>query len=159
MFKERELPLWRVIVERLVFAMILLVLSRWLLYLFNTSVFVSGGGRLFRALFFGMRFDWFTLTVFNIPFLVLIGLPIPFKYNKLYKKITDFAFVFCNASAIALNLIDVIYFRFLDRRMTSELLEFIQGRSDNQGGMLLNFAADFWYMILIFLVFLFLLII
>lgn len=159
MFKERELPLWRVIIERLAFAMILLVLSRWMLYLFNTPVFVSGKSRLFRAFFFGMRFDWFTLSVFNIPFLVLIGLPIPFKYNKSYKKITDFAFIFCNALAIALNLIDVIYFRFLDRRMTSELLEFIQGQNDDQGGMLLNFAADFWYMILIFFVFLFLLIV
>ncbi len=158
MFRDREIPYWRVVLERMIFAIILLILSRWLLYWFNSSVFHGGEGRLFNAFFYGIRFDWFTLTIINIPFLVFIGLPLPFKYNRNYQRFTNFLYIFPNALAIGLNLIDVIYFRFLDKRMTAELLEFINSTDDNQGDMMFHFALDFWYMIVIFLFFVALLI-
>lgn len=160
MFSNKELPLWKVFVIRLGVMLLLLAISRWLLFIFNTSNFpdLSLGGQ-FRLFFIGMRFDIWTLIIANLPFLVFYGIPLEFKYNKIYCKIVDILFVITNISSITLNLIDVIYYRYIDKRMTSELIGFTQHTDDNQGGLMKQFLVDFWFMVVIFAVFLFLIII
>ena len=67
--------------------------------------------------------------------------------------------VITNRISITLNLIDVIYYRYIDKRMTSELFGFVQHTDDNQGGLVTQFIVDFWFMIVVFVVFLFAIII
>ena len=160
MFSNRELPLWKVFVIRLGVMLILLAISRWLLFIFNASNFPDLSlGEQFRLFFVGMRFDIWTLIIANLPFLVFYGLPLEFKYNKYYCKIIDILFVITNSLSIALNLIDVIYYRYIDKRMTSELFGFMQHTDDNQGGLMKQFLVDFWFMVVIFVVFLIVIII
>lgn len=159
MFKNKEIQLWKVFVIRLGAMLLLLAFSRWLLFLFNTSNFpdLSLGGQ-FRLFFIGMRFDIWTLIIANLPLLVLYGLPIELKFKKWYCEVVDILFVITNSLSITLNIIDVIYYRYIDKRMTSELFGFAQHTDDNQGGLVTQFLVDFWYMVLVFLVFLFLII-
>lgn len=160
MTKEKEVTLWKLILIRLSIILLLLSFSRWLLYIFNADNFVDLNTKeLVRLYFIGFRFDIHTLIIFNIPFIIAYGIPSKIKYNKTYTKITDIVFVTTNSIAIALNLIDVIYFRYLDKRMSSELLTFFKGSDENQGSLILNFISDFWFMFLIFFVFLFIIII
>lgn len=148
------------ILNRLCIMLVLLSFSRWLLYMFNINNFEDLSCKeLFRLYFNGFRFDINTLIIFNIPFLVAYGIPLRIKYKRTYKKIIDILFVITNAVAIALNLIDVIYYRYLDKRMSSELFTFLKGTEENQGRLLLSFIIDFWFMFLIFFVFLFIIII
>lgn len=160
MFTNRELPLWKVFVIRLGVMLLLLAISRWLLFVFNTSNFpdLSIGGQ-FRLFFIGMRFDIWTLIIANLPFLVFYGIPLEFKYKKWYCDVVDILFVITNSLSITLNLIDVIYYRYIDKRMTSELLGFAQHTDDNQGGLIKQFLVDFWFMVVVFAVFLVLIII
>ena len=160
MWSNRELPLWKVFVIRLGVMLLLLAISRWLLFVFNSSSFpdLSRGGQ-FRLFFIGMRFDIWTLIIANLPFLVFYGIPLEFKYNKVYCKVIDILFVITNTLSITLNLIDVIYYRYIDKRMTSELFGFAQHTDDNQGGLIKQFLIDFWFMVVIFAVFLLLIII
>lgn len=159
MWKNKEVVLWKMIFIRLSVMLVLLALSRYLLYIFNIGNFPGLSTKeLLRLFFVGFRFDIYTLVIFNIPLLVFYGIPLKVKYNKIYKKIIDIVFIITNSIAIALNLIDVIYFRYLDKRMTSELFEFFVETNDNQGSMLLNFLTDFWFMVVIFFVFLFIII-
>lgn len=155
MFKNKELPLWKVFIARLGVMLLLLALSRWLLFLFNVGNFpgLGRGGQL-RLFFIGMRFDTWTLIIANLPFLIFYGIPLEFKYDKYYCNVVDTLFVITNISSITLNLIDVIYYRYIDKRMTSELLGFAQHTDDNQGGLMLQFLVDFWFMVVIFAVFL-----
>ena len=126
MLNNKEVTLWKMMLIRLSIILLLLSLSRWLLYIFNTNNFDDLSLKeLFRLYFIGFRFDIYTLVIFNIPFIIAYGIPSRIKYNNIYKKIIDFVFVICNSIAIGLNLIDVIYFRYLDRRMYSELFTFI----------------------------------
>ena len=91
MFSSKELPLWKVFVIRLGAMLMLLALSRWLLFLFNTGNFPGVGiGEQFRLFFIGMRFDIWTLIMTNLTFLVFYGIPLEFKYNKVYCKVIDF---------------------------------------------------------------------
>lgn len=160
MWSNREIPLWKVFVIRLGVMLILLAISRWLLFIFNVGNFPNlSVGEQFRLFFIGMRFDVWTLIIANLPFLIFYGIPFRFKYNKVYCKIIDILFVITNTLSITLNLIDVIYYRYIDKRMTSELFGFMQHTDDNQGGLVKQFAVDFWFMIVIFAVFLFAIII
>ncbi len=160
MFSNKELPLWKVFVIRLSVMLLLLAISRWLLFLFNTGNFpgLSIGEQL-KLFFIGMRFDIWTLIITNLPFLVFYGIPLEFKYNKYYCKTIDILFVITNTLSITLNLIDVIYYRYIDKRMTSELFGFAQHTDDNQGGLIKQFLVDFWFMVVIFAVFLIVIII
>ena len=155
MFSNKELSLWKVFVIRLGVMLILLAFSRWLLFLFNTGNFPGlSVGEQFRLFFIGMRFDIWTLIIANLPFLVFYGIPLEYKYNKYYCKTIDILFVITNILSITLNLIDVIYYRYIDKRMTSELLGFVQHTDDNQGSLVKQFLVDFWFMVVIFLIFL-----
>ena len=155
MINKKELPLWKVFFIRLSVMLLLLATSRWLLFLFNTGNFpnLSIGGQ-FRLFFIGMRFDIWTLNIVNLPFLIFYGIPLEFKYNKIYCKVVDILFVITNSIAILLNLIDVIYYRYIDKRMTSELFGFAKHTDDNQGDLIKQFIVDFWFIGVIFVVYL-----
>lgn len=155
MWKNKEMPLWLMFVVRLSAMLLLLALSRWMLFWFNTSHFPDvGPADQFRFFFIGMRFDIWTLVVMNLPLLILYGIPFRFKYNKIYCKVVDVLFIVTNAIALALNHIDVIYFRYIDKRMTSELFHFATDSDENQTGLIKQFVIDFWYMFVIFAIFL-----
>ncbi|MBO2524065.1 MAG: hypothetical protein CW336_09515, partial [Bacteroidetes bacterium] len=107
MWSNREIPLWKVFVIRLGVMLLLLAISRWLLFIFNVGNFPNlSVGEQFRLFFIGMRFDVWTLIIANLPFLIFYGIPFRFKYNKVYCKIVDILFVITNTLSITLNLID-----------------------------------------------------
>lgn len=155
-WRNRETELWRMLCIRLSFMLLLLAFSRWAIYLFNINSFPNiTSSELFKLFFNGFRFDINTLIIYNSPLIILYCLPIRYKFNDLYKKIVDIIFVVTNSIAVGLNLIDVIYFRYLDKRMCSELFTFFKGTDENQVGLMASFFVDFWYMFLLFFVLLF----
>lgn len=159
-WNKREIGLWKSLSIRLISILLLLAFSRWCLYLFNISSFPDiTNSELFRLFFVGFRFDINTLIIYNSPLIVLYCLPLRYKFNDIYKKIVDFVFVLANSIAVGLNLIDVIYFRYLDKRMCSELFTFFKGTDENQAGLMLSFFIDFWYMFLLFFLLLFMIIV
>lgn len=159
MLKNKEVILWKMILIRLCIILLLLSFSRWLIYLLNTNSFDDLSIKeLIKLYVYGFRFDIHTLIIFNIPLIIGYGIPLKIKYKKNYKKAIDCIFIISNSIAIALNLIDVIYYRYLDKRMTSELFTFIKGSDENQASLIMSFVSDFWYMFLIFFIFLFIII-
>ena len=155
-WRNRETELWRMLCIRLSFMLLLLAFSRWAIYLFNINSFPNiTSSELFKLFFNGFRFDINTLIIYNSPLIILYCMPIRYKFNDLYKKIVDIIFVVANSIAVGLNLIDVIYFRYLDKRMCSELFTFFKGTDENQVGLMASFFVDFWYMFLLFFVLLF----
>ena len=160
MLRNKEVVLWKLILIRLSVVLLLLSMSRWLLFIFNANNFNTlTTSNLLKLYCVGLRFDIHTLVIFNIPLLIFFGIPLKIKYKKIYKIIVDIIFIITNSIAIGLNLIDVIYYRYLDKRMSSELFTFFKGTDENQGSMMMSFITDFWYMFLIFFIFLFFIII
>ena len=159
MLRNKEVILWKMILIRLCIILLLLSFSRWLIYLFNTNSFDDLNVKeLVKLYVCGFRFDIHTLIIFNIPLIIGYGIPLKIKYKNNYKKVIDCIFIISNSIAIALNLIDVIYYRYLDKRMTSELFTFIKGSDENQASLIMSFVSDFWYMFLIFFIFFFIII-
>lgn len=160
MLKNIEINLWKSLLIRLGAMLLILSLSRWFLYLFNANSFNElTTNELLRLYIVGFRFDIYTLIIFNIPLIIFYSIPLKLKYNRIYKNIIDILFVITNSIAIALNLIDVIYYRYLDKRMSSELFTFFKGDDENRVSIVFNFIIDFWFMFLIFFALLFIIII
>lgn len=139
---------------RLITALFLLSISRWMIYLFNINIFhklsFNEASHLYWA---GLRFDLCVLAYLNIPVILVYTLPFSFNSNKILQKVTSVLFVTLNAIAIILNLIDVVYFRYIGKRMTSELFQFLGNKKENFNGLIGQFANDFWYMIIAAIVF------
>jgi phosphoglycerol transferase MdoB-like AlkP superfamily enzyme len=145
---------------RLSVVLLLFSLSRWLIYLFNLDFFnhLSLGESL-RLYLSGMRFDLVVIAYANIPVILYYCLPCKFIYNKVLHKIIDIYYVMANSVIVLFNMIDVIYFRFIGKRMTSEFFQFFGNSDENIGPILGQVIVDYWYMLVLCLLFVLVLIV
>ncbi|MDA3944708.1 MAG: sulfatase-like hydrolase/transferase [Bacteroidetes bacterium] len=155
----KRVPLPVLLAFRLLFVLLLMGLSRWIFYFLNSSTFSElGFWELLKIMFAGMRFDLSAIVMVNALLIVLLAVPTGIKYEPKYIKVTNFIYIWFNAIAIGLNLMDVIYFRFISKRTTSELFQFFGNASENYFLLLWQFLHDYWYMWVLWLVFIWLLI-
>lgn len=142
------------LIFRLLMVLILFSLSRWLIYLFNTDFFhhltLSEAAKLYVI---GLRFDLVVIAYANMPMILYYCLPFKFIYNRVLQKIVGIYYVFVNAVIIILNMVDVIYFRFIGKRMTSELFQFLGNSDENIGAILSQVVVDYWYMLILIVLF------
>lgn len=101
----------------------------------------------------GLRFDLFTLVIVNLPFLFFNSVPLRIKYNKAYQLVNNLLFYFVNTIALMLNFIDVIYFRFTQKRMTIDVFDFIDENSKEVFSLLPDFILDFWLPAVLWIIF------
>ncbi len=124
---------------------------RLLFLLFNAGLFHDAGpGELFAVFFYGIRFDIFSVLVTNTVFILLHLFPGRQFYSKNFQKLIKWVFYIPNISALLLNCIDFIYFRFSQRRSTADA--FTPEAGGDIKNNLLQYIADFWYLLLILLV-------
>ena len=138
-----------ILLYRLFLAFIAFWLSRLAFYVFNVSYFSHlNFSEILNILFFGIRFDVSALIMINSPFIILMALPLPFRNFNWYRWFAGFMFYLGNFIGLAVNFIDVIYFRFTQKRMTADIFTY----AGNEGGflnLLPQFIHDFWYMFLV----------
>lgn len=147
--KRFDWPVTRLLI-RLLIVLLLFSLSRWLIYLFNLDFFNHLNlGESFRLYFAGMRFDLVVIAYANIPVILYYCLPFKFIYNKIPSKIIDVYYIVVNAVILLFNMIDVIYFRFIGKRMTSEFFQFFGNSDENIGPIIGQVVVDYWYMLLL----------
>ena len=148
-----DLPVTQLII-RLLMVVVLFSLSRWLIYLFNTEFFhhltLKEASRLFLV---GLRFDLVVIAYANFPVILYYCLPFKFIYNKMLQKAISVYYVFANALIIILNMVDVIYFRFIGKRMTSELFQFFGNSDENIWAIVGQVVVDYWYMLVLIVLF------
>lgn len=156
---NRRLPLSMLLLVRLTSVLLLYGICRWLFYIFNLSTFENLKFHELLSIFtFGIRYDLAAIAITNIPFIILLTIPFGIRYNPVYQNFTNIVFVAINSLAIAFNLIDTIYFRYIAKRSTSEVFEFFSSTHANNLLLLQQFMLDFWYMWLILAVLIYILI-
>lgn len=139
---------------RLLAVLFLLSFSRWFIYMFNMHFFqnLTIGGAV-RLYFVGLRFDLVVLAYLNIPMIFYYLFPSVRLHGKGMQRLIDFIYVVFNSLAISLNLIDVVYFRFIGKRMTSEITQFFGNIYENTGVTLRHILVNYWYMALLIVLF------
>ena len=152
MVRRISLPL--LLLFRLMAVLFLFSLSRWIFYFFNFNNFgYISFGELTTLMFVGIRFDLAAIAIINVIYLLVVSIPFAIKFHPHWQRAADQVFIWTNSLAIGLNLIDTIYFRFISKRTTSEIFQFLGNPDENIFLLLWQFLNDYWYMWVIWIFF------
>jgi phosphoglycerol transferase MdoB-like AlkP superfamily enzyme len=137
--------------KRILLLVFFYFLCRILFFAFNADYFSSlSPGNIFIAFVHGIRFDLSAIIILNTPFIALHFFPAPFFYSKPYQKILTWLFEIVNITALLFNFIDLKYFRFTFRRTTADVFNMLSLGNDFTK-LLPSMIADFWYLLLLWI--------
>jgi len=139
----------KVMLFRLLTMVGLYSLIRFLFYLYNLSLFQGISIDETITIFFqGIRFDITIIIYINLMFIIMSSLPFPIHTNKKYAIIQKGVYLIFNLAGIFIALADIAFYRFNSKRLDSEALSLL----GTLPKMLGSFLADYWYLILLFIV-------
>jgi len=153
MFKKKEVNEYLVLLYRIGLLMLFYSALRLIFWWFNNDFFPntdpSSLGRMFQG---GLKFDISTIMLTNLIYLLFYLFPLPtkWKFSHGYQKALKSIFIAVNSLAIAASCIDLIYFRFINKRTTYNVLKSLQNE-DNMGTLWLQFLVDYWYVLVLFI--------
>ena len=104
----------------------------------------------------GVVFDMAAILYINSLYLVLAIIPLDLRFNKYYQIFLKYLFVIINGIALAANVSDFIYYKFTLRRTTADVFQQFENET-NLTGLILRFFVDYWYAVIVWIIFLFLL--
>ena len=138
---------------RLLLVLGLMSLSRILFLLLNWSFFSPIDLKsFFLVLLYGIRFDISAILLLNVPVILMNTIPFRFRYSRNYQRVANAIFYVINTIALMVNFIDTVYYPFTLKRMTADIFHYVEGI--NGFSLLLpQFLKDFWYMIMIWVIF------
>jgi phosphoglycerol transferase MdoB-like AlkP superfamily enzyme len=91
----------------------------------------------------GLMFDISAVVYINMVFILLHIIPFDIRYNDAYQKVLKYLFYITNGIAIAMNGMDFIYYRFVDKRATADVFKTFENES-NLGKLFFRFLYDYW---------------
>lgn len=128
-------------------------LLRIAFYCFNVGLFPNVTFESFWTLLYGgIRFDLSALTYLNLLYFSCYYLGFKARRNIGYKRFLECTFYIPNTIGIAMNCIDFVYYRFILKRTTYNVLDILQNE-ENMGSLWGQFLIDYWYVFLFFGVF------
>ncbi len=141
-----------VLLKQLLLATGMLFLTRIIFLLFNWGAFQD---LTFYTFILAFWFDLITIGLFFFPYYTLYLLPLPIRGYRWHRIFFRVLFNLTNALLIALNLMDVEYFRYTSKRSTFDLFSMVSTGNDiNQ--LASTFLKDFWFLFLLFIILIFL---
>lgn len=145
-------------IKRIAFIYLLFTISRFVFYLFNLEHFEDlSTANLLLLLWDGLRFDTVAITYINILFILFYNLPFRFRYNQQFQNILKYLWIITNSLALFINYADVPYFDYVFERSSFKIFNEFSNEK-NKLVFALNFALDFWYVLLIEIINIYLLI-
>ena len=91
----------------------------------------------------GLRFDISALAYINIPLFILLFLPHNLRANKYYQKLTNWLFYVVNIPFLLLNNVDIEYFKFTQKRSTTDFFQLMSLGSDAKN-IIPQYLKDYW---------------
>lgn len=133
-----------VLAYRILIMMVLFTLCRIGFFLFNIKMFPGVSPKEFLTILRGgLSFDISAIVYINMLFILLSMIPVDFRYNESYEKVLKYIFFITNGIALAMNGMDFIYFRFVDKRATADVFKTFEHES-NLGKLFFKFLIDYW---------------
>lgn len=127
----------------------LYAICRGLFLYFNQTHFDSTN---IPSLFlYGLRFDISSVILLNSLYILLVILFAIYE-QKWQQAALKYLFLISNGIGLLVNLIDVVYFPFIHKRMQFDAFRFLTGSKGNEFFTLLpTFLVQYWYIWLLFL--------
>ena len=133
-----------VLIYRILLIMFLFSLCRIGFFLFNYKMFPGVTlSQLITILKGGLSFDISAVVYINMLFILLHIFPFEVRYKELYQKILKYIFFVTNGIAIAMNGMDFVYYRFVDKRATADVFKTFEHET-NLVKLFFRFLFDYW---------------
>ena len=143
----------RLFTLRFLLILFIFSISRVIFYLFNTNYFGILSFIDFLKIFIhGIRFDISALFYFNIIFIILSIVPGNFKNHSKYQFALKLIFILVNSLILSTNIIDTKFFDFENKRLTSDIFN-SEWLGNDFITLLPQFIIDFWYLVLLWILF------
>jgi len=91
----------------------------------------------------GLRFDISALVYINIPLFFMLFLPHNLRIHNYYHKLTNWLFYAVNIPFLLLNNVDVEYFKFTQKRSTTDFFQLMSLGSDAKN-IIPQYLKDYW---------------
>ena len=128
--------------------LLLMTITRIVFYFFNLDSFAHVS---FTDWLAGIWFDLSTIGLVLMPFIIFSLLPEKWQHNWIIRILQAITFFIPTLLIVALNLMDTAYYNFTLKRSTADLFAIVSAGNDI-GQLLGSFFADYWMLILIFIV-------
>ena len=124
------------------------ILCRVIFLIENLKAFSDlSAGRIWRMFEGGFLFDTSAILYTNLLYIFLMLIPLHYKENVIYQKITKGIFVTTNLIVIIMNLMDTVYFQYTHRRTTASVFSEFKNEG-NLGGIIGTELLNHWYLTL-----------
>lgn len=133
------------LVLRLLLAMLLFMVCRIAFFIYNISYFPETTMFNFlRIVWGGLQFDLAAVLYINVIILVLSVIPVDLRFRPGYQSLMKVLYYVLNGVAIAVNVMDFVYYRFTLRRTTADVLDQFENET-NLFSLFFRFFIDYWY--------------
>jgi len=124
--------------------MVLFSLFRVGFFLFNHKMFPDVSiSQLLIMMKGGLTFDISAVVYVNMLFILLHIVPLEVRYKDIYQEILKYIFYITNGIALAMNGMDFVYYRFVDKRATADVFKTFEHESNNTK-LFFRFLLDYW---------------
>jgi phosphoglycerol transferase MdoB-like AlkP superfamily enzyme len=124
--------------------MVLFTLCRIGFYVFNFKMFPGVTFSQFMTILKGgIVFDLSAVVYLNSLIILLHILPFEFRYRNVYQNIIKYIYFLLNGIAIAMNGMDFVYYRFVDKRATADVFKTFENET-HLSKMFFRFLFDYW---------------
>ena len=134
--------------------MAIYTLSRLFFFWVNADIFPNvSAAHLGEMLLGGLRFDLTAVLYLSALYMVMMVLPLPWRWrtNGVYQTICKWVLLVPNLIGLAVNCVDMVYIRFTDRR--TSMTFFSEFANDNNlGKIFITGVFEYWYVTLFFLI-------
>ncbi|MFK7785525.1 MAG: LTA synthase family protein [Crocinitomicaceae bacterium] len=133
---------------RLAIVFVIMLIARVSFYIANSNSFLDVG---MMDFVWGAWFDIITICLYFLGYVGLYMLPLPFRHMAWYRMTFKIGFIALTGFMLFLNLIDISYFPFTQKRSTADLLGTVSTGEDF-GQLAGTFLVENWYLLLLFIV-------
>lgn len=150
--KKFEVNEYLLIPYRFAVLLLLYAVERVSFYLFNTDIFTNTQLADWPLMMQGgVKFDTCALIYLNALWMVAYILCFKAKFKSAVNKTLNGIFYTFNIVGLGSNVCDFIYYRFILKRTTYNVLDILAGE-DNLGKLWWRFMFDYWYALLYFII-------
>ena len=96
-----------------------------------------------KILYGGLSFDISAIVYINLLFILLSVIPLDIRYSAIYQSVLKYIYFITNGIAIAMNGMDFVYYRFVDKRATADVFKTFENET-NLGKLFFRFLFDYW---------------
>ena len=137
------------LVWRITLLYVVLMLCRAVFYLYNHALIGAlPADELWSLLCGSMKFDTVSILYANAVFILLSVVPLHLREKHWWQSICFWYYVIVNSLLlVAVSVADAIYFRYTQKRFSADEIFFAD--NDNSLQLVLKFATENWYMVLV----------